>query len=50
MKIRRITTAETPTGVVAQTDEVFDTSTVKDVTHAFDLWGFDEVPELPMRP
>lgn len=50
MKIRRITTAEAPTGVVTQTDEVFDTSTVQDLTHAFDIWGFDEVPELPLRP
>ena len=50
MKIRRFTTAEAPLGVVTQTDEVFDSSTVKDATYAFDIWGFDEVPELPLRP
>jgi hypothetical protein len=50
MKIRRFTTAEAPTGVVTQTDDVFDSSTVKGVPHIFNLWGFDEVPELPLRP
>ena len=50
MKIRRGTTAEAPSGVVAQTDDVFDTSTVETGIDVFDIWGFDKVPDLPVKP
>jgi hypothetical protein len=50
MRIRRITTAEAPFGVFAETDDVFDTSTVEAGIDVFDIWGFDKVPDLPVRP
>ena len=50
MKIRRIITAETPSGVTTQTDELSDTSSVTEGIDLFDIWGFDRVPELPLRP
>ena len=50
MKIRRVTTAEAPSGVVTQADDVFDTSTVETGIDVFDIWGFDKVPDLPVKP
>ena len=49
MKIRRFTTAETPTSVATRTDEVTDTGTRK-VTDVVNIWGFDTIPGLPVRP
>ena len=49
MKIRRITTAESPKGVVTQVDDVVDTSGVA-VSDTINIWGFDRVPALPLRP
>ena len=49
MKIRRITTAESPKGVVTQIDDVVDTSEVA-VSDTINIWGFDRVPALPVRP
>jgi hypothetical protein len=48
MNIRRIITAEGISGVVTQTDDIVDTSNAG--SDAFDIWGFDEIPELPVRP
>jgi hypothetical protein len=50
MKIRRITTAEAPLGVATQTGELSGTSPVTAGTDLFGSWGFDLVPELPLRP
>ena len=50
MKIRRITTAEAPLGVATQTDELSGTSRVTAGIDLFGIWGFDRVPELPLRP
>ncbi len=49
MEIRRITTAESVKGVLTQTDDVLDTASRK-VTDMLNIWGFDEVPPLPLRP
>ncbi len=49
MKIRRITTAESPKGVVAQIDDVVDTSEATE-SDMINIWGFDQVPTLPVRP
>ena len=46
MKLRRIVTAESKTGVAVQTD-TFDTTVVEFLTN---IWGFDRVPSLPLRP
>jgi hypothetical protein len=48
MKIERLTTAETATGVVTRTDDVLDTS-LPDAMHA-NIWGFDAIPDLPLSP
>jgi hypothetical protein len=50
MKIRRITTAESPLGVATQMDELSGASRVTAGIDLFDSWGFDRVPELPLRP
>jgi hypothetical protein len=50
VKIRRITTAEAPLGVAAQTGELSGTSRVTAGTGLFGSRGFDRVPELPPRP
>jgi hypothetical protein len=50
MQIRRVTTAEAPVGVITQIDEIFDPSTVETGIDVLDIWGFDKVPELPVRP
>ncbi len=50
MKIRRITTAEAPLGVATQMGELSDTSSVTARIDLFDIWGFDLVPEMPLRP
>ena len=49
MEIRRFTTAETPTGVVTRTDDVLDTAS-RESTGVLNIWGFDAVPDLPLRP
>lgn len=49
MEIRRFTTAETPTGVVTQTDNVLDTAS-RESTDVINIWGFDAVPNLPLGP
>src|SRR5271165_690390 len=49
MEIRRFTTAETPTGVVTRTDNVLDTAS-RESTDVINIWGFDAVPGLPLRP
>lgn len=46
MKIKRIITAEGQSSVVTKIDTI-DTSIVDHVTN---VWGFDRVPELPLRP
>jgi uncharacterized RmlC-like cupin family protein len=48
MKIRRFATADGTSGVLTRMDEVFDTATVKDSFHVFDIWGFDKTPQLPV--
>jgi hypothetical protein len=50
MKIRRIATAEAPLGAATQMDELSGTSRVTAGIDLFDSWGFDRVPELPLRP
>jgi hypothetical protein len=50
MKIRRITTAGAPLGAAAQTGELSGTSRVTAGTGLLGSWGFDRVPELPLRP
>lgn len=50
MKIRRITTAEAPLGVATQMGGLSGTSRVTAGIDLFDSWGFDRVPELPLRP
>ena len=49
MEIRRFTTAETPTCVVTQTDNVLDTAS-RESTDVINIWGFDAVPNLPLGP
>lgn len=49
MEIRRFITAETPTGVVTQTDNVLDTAS-RESTDVINIWGLDAVPNLPLRP
>jgi hypothetical protein len=49
MEIRRFTTAETPAGVVTQTDNVLDTVS-RESTDVINIWGFDAVPSLPLGP
>jgi hypothetical protein len=49
MEIRRFTTAETPAGVVTQTDNVLDTAS-RESTDVINIWGFDAVPNLPLGP
>jgi hypothetical protein len=46
MQIKRIITAEGKTGVATRTD-TFDTTTIDFLTN---IWGFDRVPDLPLRP
>ncbi len=46
MKFRRVVTAESTSGVAVQTD-TFDTTAVEFLTN---IWGFDRVPTLPLRP
>jgi hypothetical protein len=46
MQIKRIITAEGKNGVATRTD-TFDTSTIDFLTN---IWGFDHVPELPLKP
>ena len=50
MKIRRITTAGAPLGVATQMGGLSGTSRVTAGIDLFDSWGFDRVPELPLRP
>ncbi|TSJ36524.1 cupin domain-containing protein [Mucilaginibacter corticis] len=45
MQIKRIITAEGQNGVATRTDS-FDTSAIDFLTN---LWGFDRVPDLPVR-
>jgi hypothetical protein len=49
LRIRRFTTAESPTGVRVQVDDVLDSSAAG-ATDVVDIWGFDKVPALPARP
>jgi hypothetical protein len=46
MKIQRIITAEGKSGVATRID-TFDTATIDFLTN---IWGFDRVPGLPLRP
>lgn len=46
MQIKRIITAEGKNGVATRTDS-FDTSTIDFLTN---IWGFDQVPNLPLSP
>ncbi len=46
MKIRRIITAEGHNGVATRVDTI-DTATAEFLTN---IWGFDRVPTLPLRP
>jgi len=50
MKIRRITTVGAPLGVATQMGELSGTSRVTAGIDLFGIWGFDRVPELPLRP
>ena len=47
MKMRRIVSAEGKAGVVMQVDDLLDTETADRVTN---IWGFDEIPQLPLTP
>jgi hypothetical protein len=47
MKMRRIVSAESETGVVMQVDDLLDTDTADRVTN---IWGFDSIPQLPLTP
>jgi len=49
MDIRRFATAETPTGVITQTDDLLDTA-YRESVDVINIWGFDRVPDLPLRP
>ena len=49
MQIRRITTAESNAGVDIQVDDLTETGTRK-VFDSVNIWGFDAIPELPVRP
>ena len=46
MKIQRIITAEATNGVATRIDTI-DTATTDFLTN---IWGFDKVPDLPLRP
>ena len=46
MMFRRIVTVESKSGVAIQTD-TFDTEAVEFLA---DIWGFDRLPTLPLRP
>ncbi len=46
MEIRRIITAEGTTGVASRIDTI-DTTVIDYVTN---IWGFDRVPSLPLKP
>ena len=46
MNFRRIVTAESKSGVAIQTD-TFDTAAIE---FLINIWGFDRVPTLPLRP
>ena len=45
MKIRRIVTAETKSGVEVQATELLETTSVNLPTN---IWGFDQLPNLPL--
>ncbi len=45
MKIRRIVTAESKLGVAVQADDLLETTSANIPT---DLWGFDQLPNLPL--
>ena len=47
MKIRKIVSAETKTGVVMQASDLLDTRTASLCTN---IWGFDKIPDLPLAP
>jgi hypothetical protein len=49
MRIRRFTTGESPAGVRVQADDVLDSSAAE-ATDVVNIWGFDKVPALPVRP
>ena len=46
MKIQRIVTAEGKSGVATKIDNI-DTATADFLTN---IWGFDKVPDLPLKP
>ena len=46
MKMRRIVSAEGKAGVVMQVSDILDTETADVVTN---IWGFDKIPELPLK-
>ena len=50
MKIRRILMAESPLGAATQTGDLSGTSRLTAGIDLFDSWGFDRLPELPLRP
>lgn len=45
MKIRRIVTAESKLGVAVQVDDLLETTSANIPT---DIWGFDQLPNLPL--
>ncbi len=45
MKIRRIVTAESKLGVAVQVDDLLETTSAGIPT---DIWGFDQLPNLPL--
>jgi hypothetical protein len=47
MKMRRIVSAESKTGVIMEVTDLLDTNTADRVTN---IWGFDQIPELPLTP
>lgn len=47
MKMRRIVSAESKAGVVMEVSDILDTDTADVVTN---IWGFDKIPDLPLRP
>jgi gentisate 1,2-dioxygenase len=47
MKMRRIISAESKVGVVMQVEDLLDTETADRVTN---IWGFDNIPQLPLTP
>ena len=47
LKMRRIVTGESASGTVMEPSHILDAATARLVTN---IWGFDQMPELPLSP